>query len=85
MINGMIQGPLTGAAPDSASASDVTALAATVSTNVTEIALKAQAVDLTLAEVSIATQSGEIWGSTDRVQWSREQLLHQGVDRRSID
>ena len=57
----MIEGPLTGAAnSDAASASDVTALTATVTTNVTEIALRAQAADLTLAEASITTQSGEI-------------------------
>ena len=57
----MIEGPLTGATDsDSASASDVTALAATVSTNVTAIALKAQAADLTVVEALAATHSGQI-------------------------
>ena len=57
----MIEGPLTGASSsDAASSEDMTALAATVSTNTSAITLKAPIADLTLAEVSIATHSGEI-------------------------
>ena len=57
----MIEGPLTGAADsDSASADDVIALAAVVTTNTTAISLKAQAADLAVATTAISTHSGEI-------------------------
>ena len=59
----MIEGPLTGASSgDAVSSEDMTALTATVSTNTSAITLKAPIADLTLAEVSIATHSGEIGG-----------------------
>ena len=57
----MIEGPLTGATDsDAASAADVTALAATVASNITAIATKAAASDLTVVEGTTATHTGQI-------------------------
>ena len=66
----MIQGPVTGAiSSDSASAADVTALAAVVDT-------KATSVDLVAAETTINTQSGEVGALQIGVQQPWQKLLH---------
>ena len=60
-IKRMIEGPLTGAMDsESASASDVTELAAFVTTNTAAIVLKAPASDLAVATTAISTHSNEI-------------------------
>ena len=72
----MIQGPLSGAT-ESDSAADVTALTATVATNVTEIATKDPTIALTAATVSNHRSYRRNRCSADLIQWAREQLLHK--------